>query len=84
MAWSTFSIFTPNHVFLKSGAAQGVILFVSGVGLVRRILFFRTYSRNMVKKTKKTIDFYRKEHGLDCETHYFVSDAFDLSFPDGF
>ncbi len=47
-------------------------------------LFLQDLSRNMVLKTQKTMNAYRKKHGRGCETHYFVSDGLHLPFPDGF
>ena len=48
------------------------------------ILFLQDLSHNMVKKTQKTIDAYRKKNGLDCKINYFVSDALSLPFCDGY
>ena len=46
------------------------------------VLYVQDLSRNMVIKTKKAISSYRKEHRLDCEANYFVSDALHLPFRD--
>jgi len=47
------------------------------------VFFLQDLSRNMVIKTRETIDSYRAKNGLECETHYFVSDGLHLPFPDG-
>jgi ubiquinone/menaquinone biosynthesis C-methylase UbiE len=76
---------SPKSCVLEIGCGTGRDSFRIGRRLGKGgVLFLQDLSRNMVKKTQKTIDSYRKEHGLDCETHFFVSDALHLPFPDGF
>ena len=75
----------PESRVLEIGCGTGRDSFRIGRRLgAKGILYLQDLSRNMVIKTRKTIDSYRKEHGLDCETNYFVSDALHLPFPDNY
>jgi len=75
----------PESCVLEIGCGTGRDSFRIGRRLgLKGVLFLQDLSRNMVIKTKETIDSYRQKNGLDCETHYFVSDALYLPFPDGF
>jgi len=48
------------------------------------VFFLQDLSRRMVDKTRSNIDSCRSTGGLCCETHYFISDALHLPFPDEF
>jgi ubiquinone/menaquinone biosynthesis C-methylase UbiE/uncharacterized protein YbaR (Trm112 family) len=75
----------PKSCILEIGCGTGRDSFRIGRRIGKGgVLFLQDLSRNMVKKTQKTVYSYREEHGLNCETHFFVSDALHLPFPDGF
>lgn len=75
----------PKSCVLEIGCGTGRDSFRIGRRLGGEgILYLQDLSRNMVIKTQQTIDAYRKEHGLACEAHLFVSDALHLPFPDDY
>uniref|UniRef100_A0A6M3L935 Putative methyltransferase n=1 Tax=viral metagenome TaxID=1070528 RepID=A0A6M3L935_9ZZZZ len=75
----------PKSCVLEVGCGTGRDSFRIGRRLgVGGVLFLQDFSRNMVIKAKKTIDFHHKEHRKKYETHYFISDALYLPFPDDF
>jgi ubiquinone/menaquinone biosynthesis C-methylase UbiE len=76
---------TPGSRVLEIGCGTGRDSFRIGRRLNKDgVLFLQDISHKMVIKTRQQLEKYRQEHGLPCETHYFVSDGSSLPFPDGY
>ncbi len=76
---------TPSSRVLEIGCGTGRDSFRIAKRLGDKGIFFmQDLSPNMVLKTRKTMEAAKKKIGSTCKEHYFVSDAVNLPFPDGY